>query len=113
MNTKLSFDGFVIVNFENKCFEVDVKGVGNYFYQPCVMYFKDGSGQPEDEDFEIDNFEISEIRNTDKNEVVTDLYINNKDFEEAVSDALYDAYENGEWTGDEPPEPDEDEDAYL
>lgn len=103
--TYLSFDNFVMVNFNGEDFEVKVQAKGRYYYQPCVMYFSDGTGQPEDEDFEVEKFEIVKVLDFITKEEVKELE-DNEDFKELVEEALYDAWEKGTEEWEFPEEPD-------
>lgn len=99
--TKVSYTGNVRLTLDDKEYIIDVKATANYWYQPMVMYFSDGSGQPEDEDYEIDSvdstwYEVDEYGN--ETQITPD-----EDMLEDLEDWLY---ENAEW------EFPEDEDCY-
>lgn len=98
MKANMKFKSLVLVTFNEREFEVYVNAKGNHYHEPCVMYFKDGSGQPEYDEFEVDDFEIERVYEPAKEKDTTE-FEGNKDFEEAVSDALYDEWERGseEW----------------
>lgn len=102
---KLTFESFVLVNYNDRELEVHCIAKGEYYYQPCVMYFKDGTGQPEDEDFTVENIEIcrvfengEEVTNYDTDELL-----------ELVDEQLYNEWENGSdlWEFPEGREPEE------
>lgn len=83
-NLKLRLDGIT--------YRIKVEVVADYWYQPMVMYFSDGSGQPEDWDYEIDKvdstwYEIDEEGNETR-------IIPDEDMLEDLEDWLYD---NAEW----------------
>lgn len=73
-------------------FEVDgdqyiceVTAEAEYFYEPMVMYYKDGTGHPGSEELEIEELEIKNVKDIDGNIVsLTDK------MEEAVNDKLCD-----------------------
>ena len=55
MGTKITYENKDLqLPINGKIYHVDVKATANYWYQPCVMYFSDGSGQPEDEDWDVE-----------------------------------------------------------
>ena len=89
--TELTFNSFVFVNYKGRELEVHCIAKGEYWYQPCVMYFKDGSGQPEDEDFEIEKFDIEKV--VENGEVVTDY--DTDELLELVEEQLFNEWENG------------------
>jgi len=98
MGTKVSYSGNVRLTLDNKEYIIDVKAIADYWYQPCVMYFSDGSGQPEDWDYEIENvdstwYELDE--NGNKAQITP-----TEDMLEDLEDWLY---ENAEWEFPEDP----------
>ena len=63
----------------------EVKAEAEYFYEPMVMYYKDGTGHPGSEELEIEELEIKNVKDIDGNIVsLTD------EMEGAVNDKLYD-----------------------
>lgn len=55
---KLHYEGTVTFNYNDKQYVAQVAAKADYFYQHAVFYYKDGSGQPEDEDLEIDTVSV-------------------------------------------------------
>ena len=88
-NLKLTVDG--------KEYTVDVSATAEYYYQPCVMYFKDGTGQPEIEELEINEWSATWY-DSDGNEV----YDVTGRMEDELNEFLYDS---DEWVFPEEPEP--------
>lgn len=92
-NEELMFKGEDVV--------FDVYARANYYYQPMVMYFKDGSGQPEDEEFDIDEIQITNARWKESGKPLTEEEV--AEFEDEVNDYLsekdYDEWEG--WYEDE------------
>ena len=89
---KISYTGNVKLTFDNKEYSVDVKATADYWYQPMVMYFSDGSGQPEDWDYEIDSIDCTwyELgKEGNKTQIIP-----NEDMLEDLEEWLY---ENAEW----------------
>ena len=68
-NCVVCFEG----KWSNETFEVEFTAMGKYWYQPCVMYFKDGTGQPEDWDVEDIEVVIKSIKNKETGITVTEL----------------------------------------
>ena len=55
MGTKIHYTkDDLLLTVGGKDYSVSVKVTADYWYQPCVMYFKDGSGQPEDEGWDVE-----------------------------------------------------------
>jgi len=81
--------------WSNKTYEVEFTATGNYWYQPCIMYFKDGTGQPEDWDVEDIEVTIKSIRNLKTGYLMAfeiDHYLTAdeiKDIKEKIADACY------------------------
>lgn len=94
MKANMRFKSFVLVTFNDREFEVHVNATGNHYHEDEVRYFKDGSGQPAYDEFEIDDFEIERVYEPATEKDTTE-FEGNADFEEAVSNALYDEWENG------------------
>lgn len=57
----------------NEQFKVKFEAISDYWYQPCVMYFKDGTGQPEDWGVEDIEVTIKSIKNKATGIIVTEL----------------------------------------
>ena len=105
---KITFsDKNITLDTFDKRYRVEVEATANYWRQPCRMYYPDGSGEPEDEDYEIENlqskwFEIDGSGNekeiTPTEEMIDDLY-----------DYLYYSVELDEW--DFPENPDDEPDC--
>ena len=100
--TTLTYKGPIDFTFEGKKLTATVDAVAYYYYQPCVMYFKDGSGQPEYSELEVDEVKILRVVDEDKNEVP---YVD--DMEECIYDELQDF---DDWVY--PPDPEEMYDPY-
>ena len=62
------------------------------------LYFKDGTGQPEDDELEIESLEIISLRNEDTDTDWMDKYNNDKDYREEIEEAIADElYNSDEW----------------
>ena len=62
-------------------------------YQPCVMYFADGSGQPEDWDFDNYDFTVEDIDTNDEyfdGIDLNNLYDTDKEFKKLIDDSVMD-----------------------
>ncbi|MBR4396766.1 MAG: hypothetical protein IKS93_02815 [Methanobrevibacter sp.] len=110
MSTKVSYSNKNLkLTLDDRNYRIEVEAVADYWYQPCVMYFADGTGQPEDEDWEIQDvqstwYELDEHGN--EIQITPD-----EDMLEDLEDWLY---ENAEWEFPEDPyddyEPDYEDD---
>lgn len=95
---KCSYSGSVSFKFNDESYEAEVNAVADYYYQPCVMYFKDGTGQPEDSDFEIDELEIKSLYNEDTDTECMSRFNSDEDFKEQIEDAVREELNGGvEW----------------
>jgi len=100
MTEKKVYEGMLTVVIDDVEYEGEVFAKGTYFYQPCVMYFRDGTGQLEDEDFNVDDFQVETLFNNETGENVLEKYKNDTAFKEKVDTAMQDALnelEGGEW----------------
>jgi len=80
-------------------YTVNVHATGSYSYQPCVMYFKDGTGQPEDWDWEVEDIEAKWFLNGNQVEPTDEMT-------GELEDYMYDL-DLDEWVfPQEPEEPD-------
>jgi hypothetical protein len=76
--------------WSDETFKVEFTATGNYWYQPCVMYFADGTGQPEDWDVEDIEVTIKSIKNKATGITVTELFPTEiEDIKEKIADACY------------------------
>ena len=107
MTVRCSYNGTVSFKFNEKDYEADVFATADYSHEPCVMYFKDGTGQPESDDFELNDVEVSKLRCVDTDENLTEKYDTDKDFkndvDELIDDVLYDM-DYDEWSYPEEPD---------
>ena len=93
-----TFNGTVVFMYNNESYEATVYAKAKYYYQPCIMYFKDGTGQPEDDELEIESLEIISLRNEDTDTDWMDKYNNDKDYREEIEEAIADElYNSDEW----------------
>ena len=104
MGTKVSYSNKNLnLTLDDRNYRIEVEAVADYWYQPCVMYFKDGTGQPEDEDWEIQDVQSTwyEIDRKGNETLITP----DDDMLECLEDWIY---ENAEWEFPEDPydEPD-------
>ena len=100
-NCVVGFEG----KWSNETFEVEFTAMGKYWYQPCVYYFKDGTGQPEDWDVEDIEVTIKSIKNKETGIAVTELSSDDvEDIKEKIADACYEG--EYEMIFPEEPEPD-------
>ena len=88
---KTYYEGPVTFKLNGETYIAEVKAVTDYWYQPCIMYFKDGSGQPEDWEYEIDELEILSLKDTNGIPYI-ETYNDtaNKDFKDNVDEAVSD-----------------------
>lgn len=101
---KVTYKGTLVFKHNNESYYADVYATADWYHQPCVMYFKDGSGQPEMDDFEIDELEVTSLYNEDtKTDCFAD-YTADENFkesiDEAITDALYDL-DTDKWSGND------------
>ena len=110
---KVTYNGTITFKHNNESYSAEVSATANWYHQPCVMYFKDGSGQPEYDEFEIDELEVTSLYNEDtETDCLADYEADEKykdSIDEDITDALYDM-DSDEWSGSE--EPDYEEDYY-
>lgn len=103
-SSKLTFNKQVSFYFGELLLKADVRAEANYYYEPCVMYFKDGTGQPEYEEFDIDTVEVSNLISEEGD--LQKQYEADKDFrnsiDEAIIDYLNENYDNEDWSSDTP-----------
>lgn len=105
MRTKVYYEGPVTFKLNGETYIAEVKAVADYWYQPCVMYFKDGSGQPEDWEYEINELKILSLEDTNGIPYI-ETYNTNKDFKDDVDEAVSDELmEMSEWEFPEDYEP--------
>ena len=97
MGTKITYENddlhFEIGGID---YRADVKATADYWYQPCVMYFKDGSGQPEDEGWEVEDFDVIWYKDNVEIEPTDEMIV-------ALEDYLYEL-DLSEWEFPEEPE---------
>ena len=106
-----TFNGTVVFKYNDESYEAKVNAKANYYYQPCVMYFKDGTGQPEDDELEIESLEVESLRNEDTDTDCMEKYNSDENYKEEIDEAISDVlYESDEWKGKD--EPDYEEDYY-
>ena len=86
--TRLTYCGSVCFNYEGNDYEAKVRAEADYWYQPCVMYFRDGTGQPEDSDLTIEELEVEELLNCDTDEDMIKKYDSDKDFRDCIDEAI-------------------------
>ena len=104
-----TFNGTVVFKYNDESYEAKVNAKANYYYQPCVMYFKDGTGQPEDDELEIESLEVESLRNEDTNTDCMEKYNSDENYKEEIDEAISDVlYESDKGKGKEEPEYDED-----
>ncbi len=112
MATKVYYNGVkqfkINANYKDAEREFEVKidsATANYCYQPCVMYFADGTGQPEYEELDDIEFEIEYIDTDDEDFDGIDLnnlYDTDKEFKETIDEAVSDyLYNESDWLKDE------------
>ena len=112
---KITFNGTLVFVSSGVSYEAEVYATANYYYQPCVMYFKDGSGQPEDEELEIDDYEIKSLRNEDSDTDCLEKYNNDEFFKKQIDEDLTDALidmDSDKWCGEDDLDYDAEEDYY-
>ena len=101
--SNIHYNGPLKIEVNGKKYQVEVEAKGTCYYQPCVMYFKDGSGQPEDWDYETDEFKVIELIDWDTEEDMLFAYNSDPDFKGDVDDAIYDELYDVEWEFPEDP----------
>ena len=106
----LSFNGILVFVYNGESYEAKVIAKANYYYQPCVMYFKDGSGQPEDDDLEVDSFEVASLRNEDTDTDCFERYNQDKVFRDEIDEAISDELYEMDWDKWSSPEQEENDD---
>ena len=107
----LTWKGFYIYKLEEKEleveeFEIEFKAFGTYWHQDAVMYYKDGTGSPEEEETEVTQITIESIK-------LNGIVLDEDDFtpwqiddmKEKNTDAIYD--------GDYEPEYEDDFDGEI
>lgn len=93
------YNGNVIFEWNDKQYEATVNASATYSFRPGRMYMPNGDpGYPDEEDFEIEEFNVEAVFDENGDEVPY-----SEDMYDAIEDALYDT--DG-WEEDEPPEPD-------
>lgn len=86
-NSTVTYHG----TWSDETFDVEFTATGNYWYQPCVMYFKDGTGQPEDWDVEDIEVTIESIVNVATGITVTELLPDEiENIKDKIAEACYD-----------------------
>ena len=109
---KVTYKGNITFKHNNESYYAEVSATANWYHQPCVMYFKDGSGQPEMDEFEIDELEVTSLYNEDaETDCFADYESDEKykdSIDEDITDALYDM-DSDKWSGGEPDYPDYEE----
>lgn len=105
-----TYKGTVIIELQNETYDVSVLAKATYYWQPEVRYFKDGTGQPEDEDITVHEIIVDKILKEDQSSFgvwndMTDLYETNKAFKADIDEELYskleDEWYNYDWEGEE------------
>ena len=102
-NKKVTYKGAVIFKYNDESYCAEVSASADWYHQDCVMYFKDGSGQPEMDDFEIDTFEVSSLINEDTQTDCFPKYNQDADFRTSIDDEINDALidmDGDKWEGD-------------
>ena len=103
MGTKIKYENKDLqLPIDGKIYHITVNATADYYYQPCIMYFSDGSGQPEDEGWDIE--EICATWRLDDKIIEPD-----EDLTELLEDYIADL-DLSEWQFPEEPEYDEPED---
>ena len=99
---KVTFNGNLAFKHKEESYCAEVSATANWYHQPCVMYFKDGSGQPEYDEFEIDELTVTSLYNEDAQRDCFQDYTNDEVFKEAIeydiNDALYEM-DSDKWSG--------------
>ena len=95
---KVTFNGNLTFKHNEESYCAEVSATANWYHQPCVMYFKDGTGQPEDDDFEITSLEVESLRNEDTDKDCMEKYNSDENYKEEIDEAISDVlYESDEW----------------
>ena len=89
--TNLTWKGFYTYTIEDEEFEVEFKAIGTHWHQPAVMYYKDGSGSPEEDETEVTEVTIESV-------TLNGIVLDESDFtpwqiddmKEKIEDAIYD-----------------------
>lgn len=95
----LTYNGSVNFKTGGEYYEAEVLATAYYYHQPCVMYFKDGSGQPEYDEFEIDELEVVKLQleGEDGYVDVTDKYNSDKAFKDDIDEAIEEYLNEMDW----------------
>lgn len=112
--TRITYNGTVCFKYNGNDYEAEVRAGADYFYQPCVMYFKDGTGQPEDSDLTVEELTVETLLNVDTDEDMIKKYENDKAFRDCIDEIIDNQLlemDMDEWTF--PDESGEDVDDYL
>lgn len=100
------YNGDVTFTCEGRKYTATVKATASYYFRKGRMYMANGDpGYPDEEDFEIDDIDVTEVKDWDTEEPV--------DYDEdKMYDPIYDALEKVEWVDDDPDECEPDADYY-
>lgn len=112
--TRITYNGTVCFKYNGNDYEAEVWAGADYFYQPCVMYFKDGTGQPEDSDLTVEELTVETLLNVDTDEDMIKKYESDKAFRDCIDEIIDNQLlemDMDEWTF--PDESGEDVDDYL
>ena len=96
---KASFRGTVNFKIGEEYYQAEVYATASSYYQPCIPSFKDGTGQPEESSFDLDEMEVAELCIEGDNMEYTDVtekYDTDAAFKDAVEEAIWDAIEGSE-----------------
>lgn len=96
---KAAFKGTVNFRLIDDYYQANVYATASSYYQPCIPYFKDGTGQPEESSFDLDEMEVAELCLEGDNMEYTDVtekYDTDAAFKDAIEEAIWDAIEYDE-----------------
>ena len=102
MEAEFSYDKILTVTIDDTDYSGEICAKGKGYYQHGRMYMPNGDpGYPDEEEFEIESFDVLTLVNDETEEDFLNRYKTDKDFrskiDSAIEDSLYIAYENGEW----------------
>lgn len=96
------YNGTIDFKVDGREYEATVSATATYTFIKGRKYMANGDpGYPDEEDFEIDDLDVTLITDKETEEIVDET--------EEMTEAIRNALEGAEWEDDDPPEPDYDD----
>lgn len=100
---EVKWHDFFTYQIRDKEYEVEFLARGSHWHQPAVLYYKDGSGSPEEDEIDVDEVTIESVI-YDGEDIVNNLSQKLiEKLEEEITDKIYD----GDYEPIYPPDPED------